>query len=92
MKVQYTDEVVVVKNIRPMKAGNRLEGKTEGTRFGINGAQTDQKSVCGAKDGRDLRVYQKEYFHKMKVLKEGWKAGRSAQRVPNGSATMRPHG
>jgi hypothetical protein len=74
VKVQYADEVVVVKNFRPMKAGNRLEGKTERTRLYINGAQTDQKSVCDAKDGRDLRVYQKEYHQKMKVLKEGCKA------------------
>jgi hypothetical protein len=33
VKVQYADEVKVVKNFRPMKAGNRLEGKTERTRF-----------------------------------------------------------
>ncbi len=68
--MQYADEVVVVKNFRPMKAGNRLEEKTERTRFKINGAQADQKSVCGAKDGRDLKVYQKEHLQKAKVLKE----------------------
>jgi len=45
-----------------MKAGNRLEEKTERTRFKINGAQADQKSVCGAKDRRDPKVYQKEHF------------------------------
>jgi hypothetical protein len=47
--VQYADEVAVVKNFRPMKAGNRLEEKTERTRFKINGAQA---KVCLWCEGR----------------------------------------
>lgn len=51
MKVQYAEEVVVVKNFRPVKAGNRLEGKTERTRF-FNERGTSRSKVCLLCEGR----------------------------------------
>ena len=51
----YADESVVVNNPRPMKAGNRLEGKTEGTQFIVIAGCSIQKVPYHAKGRRQTK-------------------------------------
>ncbi len=51
----YADESVVVRNPRPMKAGNRPEEKTEGTQFGVIVGCSIQKMLHHAKGRRQTK-------------------------------------
>jgi len=51
----YAEESVVVNNPRPMKAGNRLEGKTEGTQFKVIVGYSIQKMQYHAKGRRQTK-------------------------------------
>lgn len=51
----YADESVVVNNARPMKAGNRLEEKTEGTQFIVIVGCSTQKMLHYAKGRRQTK-------------------------------------
>lgn len=53
--VPYADESVVVKNPQPMKAGNRLEEKTEGTQFLVIVGYRIQKVLYHAKGRRQTK-------------------------------------
>ena len=53
--MSYADESIVVNNPRPMKAGNRLEGKTEGTQFIIIVGYYIQKMKYYAKGRRQTK-------------------------------------
>ena len=68
--MQYADEAVVVIKQMPMKAGNRLEGKTFVTQLKVVVAPISQKPIGDAKGGRKFKVYRRELQAKVKVLKE----------------------
>ena len=70
MRVQYTDEAVVVNKSIPMKASNRPEEKIQVTYHVVDVTITGQKPVVDAKGGRDFKVYWKELQVRVKVLKE----------------------
>lgn len=53
--VPYADESVVVKNPRPMKAGNRPEEKTEGTQFRVIVTYRIQKILYDVKGQRQTK-------------------------------------
>lgn len=54
--MQCADEVVVAINSQPMKAGNRLEEKTERTLCLVIVAVLVQKSRADAKDGSSFKM------------------------------------
>ncbi len=70
MKVQYSDEAIVVRNPQPMKVSNDKEGNTRGTSFTVMMAGATQKDVSDAKGGRDFKEYSKAEEGKAKVLKD----------------------
>jgi len=56
-RLQYADEVVVVINFEPKKAGNSLEDKTRRIPYRVMVAVSSQKELTDAKDGRNYEVH-----------------------------------
>lgn len=54
--MQCADEVVVVNNPQPMKAGNSLEEKTERTLCKVMMADQTKRSGADAKDGSSFKM------------------------------------
>lgn len=65
----YAEESVVVRNPRPMKAGNRLEEKTEGTQFQVIVGCSIQKILHHAKGRRQTKECKQRKRVKAQVKK-----------------------
>jgi hypothetical protein len=64
MRCEVADESVVVMKSRPVKAGNRLEGKTGMTRRMIDGGRCEPKAVAECEGRKFIRRFLEPVFER----------------------------